>query len=87
MNNIINKFFVSSKNNLYNYNCKFIDRIEIIMHNPNTIRDGSIFKNKLFSGTIWFEKDKMRLYKTFEDNKIDNLYKSMSEFVDKEIKI
>ena len=41
----MNKFFVTSKNNLYNYNCKFIDRIEITMFNPNTVNNNYILSN------------------------------------------
>ncbi len=71
----------------FNHNCKYIDNIEILFYNPNSVRANSIMRPTIFEAKITFEKNNFRLYKTFNNNNYDNLIKDMQDFIEKEIKI
>jgi hypothetical protein len=68
-------------------NIKYIDKMEFTGYNSKTVSKNSVFRTHKYVSTIWFDKNKMILYKSFENDEIEGLIKNINDFIQNEIKI
>ena len=69
------------------HNIPYIDRIEIQIYNPNTVSKYSIYRNNIFTSTIWFKKNGLVIYKEFDDTNFEKMMNKINIFISDEIKI
>ena len=69
------------------HNIPYIDRIEIQIYNPNTVSKYSIYRNNIFTSTIWFKKNGLVIYKEFDDTNFEKMVNKINMFINDEIKI
>jgi len=76
--------FIDKINNFTRNNLKYIDSFELKITNPKNL---NMFDLTIYKGTIWLSKDKMKIYKTFDNNNIEEMFDEISSFISKEIKV
>jgi hypothetical protein len=77
-------YFVETINNFSKNNIKYLDSFQIKIKNPKQL---NIFNPTIYEGTIWFSKNDMKIYKTFNNNDLKLLMDDVSKFISNEIKI
>ena len=77
----------SETTEIFKNNIKYIDKMEFTGYNSKTVSKNSVFRTHKYVSTIWFDKNKMVLYKNFENDEIEGLLKNINDFIQNEIKI
>jgi len=77
----------SETTEIFKNNIKYIDKMEFTGYNSKTVSKNSIFRTHKYNSTIWFNKNKMILYKSFENDDIEGLIKNINDFIQNEIKL
>jgi hypothetical protein len=83
----LNKNFIEEISSIAKYNMKYIDTIEIKIHNPKKISSSSLFKSHCYDACITFEKDNSYFYKRFKNNCLDSLLKDIKYTINSKVKL
>lgn len=71
------------KNKKYNFNNNvyYIDKIEMVIHNPCNVSKMNNKKNYIFESMVYIKKDDMTIHKSFSDDDFEKLMNRIQTFV------
>jgi len=71
------------KNKKYYLNNKqlYIDKIEMVIHNPSTVSKMNNKRNFIFESMVYIKKDDMTIHKSFSDDDFDKLMNQIQTFI------
>ena len=78
--NTIIKTITPEINNFTLYNSQYIDRIDITVYNPKTVSKDSLFRKNIYNATVFFSKNDMSLYKSFETDDFSMITTEINNF-------
>jgi hypothetical protein len=83
--NILNNLMINTEQ--FKSNLKYLDKIVITVHNPQTVVPNSLFNSHIYDVDIKMNKNSLYIYKNFKSNDYDKLMNEIKTFLNEEIKL
>jgi len=84
---MFSKTTISNLGTIAKHNMKYIDKINIEIFNPSSVRKSSLFRPTVYKSTIHFNKDNLYFYKEINSHNLDDLVNEIKETIASEIKV
>jgi len=73
-------------NDFSKHNVHFIDKLEITIHNPDTVSKTSPYREHMYKATVKYNQNGKMMYRIFENDDFDTMYNTMQNFIHNELK-
>lgn len=78
---------LNKDSNEFTNNIKWLEQIEFTIYGPGYLEKFKVLKKEMFEATVQFNKDNMRINKTFKSNNYDDLMNKIRDYLNGQVKL